>query len=242
MSDIFEGYNKTCSIENLKDGAITFARNFKYFYRAMGSDKNVLIIIPEDLDLSGRFVPKNIIYHRTKHVDYEFTLIHNKINKNREPAENVYGRNLFIHPSSVIFEGIRIAVGPCGERVQMKHVGNIVFGYGVNVGALTLIERAELDSTVIGNYVQIDGRVTVGHNTVTGDGTVIASGAVICGSCHIGKRCWIGANATIKQGVKICDDVVIGMGSCVTKEITEPGIYMGSPAKFYKKHDGNWTL
>jgi acetyltransferase-like isoleucine patch superfamily enzyme len=239
---MFEHYDKTCSIENPKDGAITFARSFEYFYRIMNTDKNLLVIVPKDMDLSGRVVKKNLVLHRTRHVDYEFAIVHNRINKDKKPAKDLYETNVFVHPSSVIFEGIRVAVGPNGERVQMKHVGNVVFGYKVNIGALTLIERAELDSTVIGNYVQIDGRVTVGHNTKTGDGTVIASGTVLCGSCQIGKRCWIGANVTIKQGVKICDDVVIGMGSCVTKDITEPGIYIGTPAKFYKKHDGNWTL
>ena len=49
-------------------------------------------------------------------------------------------------------------------------------------------------------------------------------------STHIGDRVSIGTNATILP-VTICDDVVIGAGSVVTKCITEPGIYAGNPAK-----------
>jgi len=31
--------------------------------------------------------------------------------------------------------------------------------------------------------------------------------------------------------IEICDNVVIGAGSVVTKNITEPGVYYGNPAR-----------
>jgi len=46
----------------------------------------------------------------------------------------------------------------------------------------------------------------------------------------IGNRVSIGTNATILP-VNICDNTVIGAGAVVTKDITEPGIYAGNPAK-----------
>ena len=46
----------------------------------------------------------------------------------------------------------------------------------------------------------------------------------------LGDRVSIGTNATIMP-VTICDDVVIGAGSVVTKDITEPGTYAGNPAR-----------
>ncbi|MEL7193944.1 MAG: DapH/DapD/GlmU-related protein, partial [Bacteroidota bacterium] len=49
-------------------------------------------------------------------------------------------------------------------------------------------------------------------------------------STEIGNHVSIGSNATILP-VQICDHVVIGAGSVVTKSITEPGIYVGNPAK-----------
>lgn len=49
-------------------------------------------------------------------------------------------------------------------------------------------------------------------------------------STTIGNRVSIGTNATVLP-VSICDDVVIGAGSVVTKDIHEPGIYAGNPAK-----------
>ena len=50
----------------------------------------------------------------------------------------------------------------------------------------------------------------------------------------IGNNVSIGTNATVLP-VRICDDVVIGAGSVVTKDITEPGIYCGNPARLLRK-------
>jgi acetyltransferase-like isoleucine patch superfamily enzyme len=49
-------------------------------------------------------------------------------------------------------------------------------------------------------------------------------------STQIGNYVSIGTNATILP-VKIVDHVVIGAGSVVTKDILEPGIYAGNPAR-----------
>ncbi len=46
----------------------------------------------------------------------------------------------------------------------------------------------------------------------------------------IGNNVSIGTNSTVLP-IKICDNVVIGAGSVVTKDIDEPGIYAGNPAK-----------
>ena len=46
----------------------------------------------------------------------------------------------------------------------------------------------------------------------------------------VGDRVNIGTNATIMP-VTICDDVVVGAGAVVTKDITESGTYAGNPAR-----------
>jgi acetyltransferase-like isoleucine patch superfamily enzyme len=50
---------------------------------------------------------------------------------------------------------------------------------------------------------------------------------------RIGNHVSIGTNATILP-VKICDRVVVGAGAVVTKDITEPGIYVGNPARLLR--------
>jgi acetyltransferase-like isoleucine patch superfamily enzyme len=49
----------------------------------------------------------------------------------------------------------------------------------------------------------------------------------------IGNHVSIGSNATILP-VSICDGVVIGAGAVVTKDILQPGIYAGNPARLIR--------
>ena len=50
------------------------------------------------------------------------------------------------------------------------------------------------------------------------------------GDVTLGDRVFVGANATIRNLVSVCSNVVIGAGAVVTKDITEPGTYVGVPA------------
>lgn len=83
--------------------------------------------------------------------------------------------------------------------------------------------------------------VTIGNNTVVAHGVIFINDIFANGSpAHGNKRLWkttkignnvsIGSNATILP-IEICDNVVIGAGSVVTKNITESGVYLGNPAK-----------
>jgi acetyltransferase-like isoleucine patch superfamily enzyme len=51
---------------------------------------------------------------------------------------------------------------------------------------------------------------------------------------RLGNRVSIGTNATILP-VTICDQVVIGAGAVVTKDITQSGIYVGNPARLLRR-------
>ena len=53
-------------------------------------------------------------------------------------------------------------------------------------------------------------------------------------STRIGNNVSIGTNATILP-VTICDNVVVGAGAVVTKDISNPGIYVGNPARLLRK-------
>jgi acetyltransferase-like isoleucine patch superfamily enzyme len=137
-----------------------------------------------------------------------------------------------------------------GEDVTIVEPVNL---YGCKIG----------DGAFIGPFVEIQRRVTVGKRTRVqshaficelvsiGDDCFISHGAMfindvfkIGGPAHgqeelwksttIGNNVSIGTNATIMP-VSICDNVVVGAGSVVTKDITEPGIYAGNPAKLIRK-------
>jgi sugar O-acyltransferase (sialic acid O-acetyltransferase NeuD family) len=72
------------------------------------------------------------------------------------------------------------------------------------------------------------------HECSVGNFSHIAPGAVLTGNVNVGERSFIGANSIVRQGISIGSDVIIGAGTVVTKDIIEPGIYIGNPAKRIK--------
>ena len=84
---------------------------------------------------------------------------------------------------------------------------------------------------VVGLCGQFNFQTTVSHDVTIGDYCTAGPNVNICGNVQIGHRVTIGASGTIAPGVSICDDVTIGAGAVVVKDITEPGTYVGVPAK-----------
>ncbi len=52
---------------------------------------------------------------------------------------------------------------------------------------------------------------------------------------HIGKNCWIGANAVILPGITIGDNVVVGAGSVVTKDLPSNVVAVGNPCRVLRE-------
>lgn len=76
-----------------------------------------------------------------------------------------------------------------------------------------------------------------------GEESYIASGAFvlahdyakgISGNTYIGKRCFIGVNAIVNCGIHIGDEVIVGSGSVVTKDIPSHCIVVGNPARIIR--------
>lgn len=83
----------------------------------------------------------------------------------------------------------------------------------------------------IGKNTIINNKALIEHDCAIGDHTHVSTGAIINGDCAIGSEVFIGSNAVVVQGVTIASNIIIGAGSVVTKNISEPGIYAGNPAR-----------
>lgn len=83
----------------------------------------------------------------------------------------------------------------------------------------------------VGEFCVINSSAVVEHDCTIGDFTLIAPKATLCGGVKVGNEVWLGAGSTVNQTVKICDGVTVGSGGVVTKDITEPGTYVGVPVK-----------
>lgn len=136
-----------------------------------------------------------------------------------------------------------------GENVKIVEPVNI---YGCRLG----------DNCFVGPFVEIQKDVIIGNNTKVQSHAFVCELVTVGNDCFIGhgvmfindlfqhggpargnKDLWkstvignnvsIGSNATILP-VHICDNVVIGAGAVVTKNISEPGVYAGNPARKIK--------
>ena len=246
MKEEMKKWKGTCSIDNPKEGHVTFARNSEYLNKLEGCNLTLGVFVPEEAQ--GWLWPLGVtiqIYHR-EFPEFEFAKFHNEFYRGTEPDENLYADIDYpwkgIDKSIVISEGIHVSIGPNNERIQLKHMGNVIFEEGCRVGPLTFIQRATLPgcSTIIKKGALVDGQCTIGHNAVIGENSLVAAGSVIGAGSVVGKNCLLGIHTVTKPHVKICDRVVTGIGSVVVKDIDKPGIYMGSPAKFYKEHPDGW--
>jgi sugar O-acyltransferase (sialic acid O-acetyltransferase NeuD family) len=84
--------------------------------------------------------------------------------------------------------------------------------------------------TSIHDFVVLNTGCIIEHECTIEQAAHIAPGAVLAGNVYVGKRSFVGANAVVKQGVRIGDDVVIGAGSVILKDIPDGSIFVGNPA------------
>jgi len=144
--------------------------------------------------------------------------------------------------------------------IKHSEIREVQFGTNVTVvQPVNLYECRIGDNSFIGPFVEIQRGAVVGRHTKIQSHSFICEGVTIGDHCFIGhgvmfindlmrtgspaggdRKKWkpttlahhvvVGSNATILP-VSICSHVVIGAGAVVTKDIHEPGIYAGNPAK-----------
>ena len=83
----------------------------------------------------------------------------------------------------------------------------------------------------LGRGCIVNTNASVDHDCRLGDNVHVAPGATVCGGVTIGAHCLIGAGATLVHGIEVCSGVLIGAGTTVVRDITEPGTYLGTPAR-----------
>jgi sugar O-acyltransferase (sialic acid O-acetyltransferase NeuD family) len=108
-----------------------------------------------------------------------------------------------------------------------------ILGNDVEIGEGSVICAGVIITTncKIGKHTHLNLLTTIGHDNRIGDFFTTAPGAKISGNCLIGDRVYFGTNSSVKQKIKICDNVTIGLNAGVVKHIETAGVYVGVPAK-----------
>jgi sugar O-acyltransferase (sialic acid O-acetyltransferase NeuD family) len=112
----------------------------------------------------------------------------------------------FIHPTALLMEADTIKLGK-----------------GCFIGAYSILT---VDITM-GDHAILNRGVHIGHGCRIGDYFSAMPSCVVSGDVVIGNRVYLGTNSSVKEKIKICDGVTIGMNSPVHHDIKESGIYVG---------------
>ncbi len=141
----------------------------------------------------------------------------------------VLGDRVIIHSGTVIGADGFGYYQKMGQNVKIPHVGAVVLGDDVEIGANSCVDKGKFGNTVIGDGTKIDNQVQVAHNVVIGKNCILVGQCAIAGSSELGDNVMLGARAGVVDHVKVCSRTMIAGGCGVMSDIDKPGIYGGLP-------------
>lgn len=153
----------------------------------------------------------------------------------------VVGSRVTIHPNSVIgsdgfgyyFQG--------GRHHRVPHIGGVILGDDVEIGACTCVDRAKFGFTIVGAGTKIDNQVQIAHNDRLGNHCIIAGQTGLGGSVRIGDFSVLGGCVVCMDNLSIGDRVTAA-GSAVIRQDVPPGTTIaGDPAQEHRAQMRQWA-
>ena len=143
-------------------------------------------------------------------------------------------RNVAIGTRCVFQPGVVIGADGFGNAmtpegwIKVPQLGGVRIGNDVEIGSNSTVDRGAIGDTVIEDGVRIDNLCMIAHNVRVGEHTAMAAMTGIAGSTTIGKRCMFAGQTGTVGHISVCDDVVVGAKSFLSKDVNEPGTYVAS--------------
>ncbi|MGR8949037.1 MAG: UDP-3-O-(3-hydroxymyristoyl)glucosamine N-acyltransferase [Gammaproteobacteria bacterium] len=159
------------------------------------------------------------------------------------------GTNCLIHPQVVIREDCVIgdnviiqpgaSIGGDGygfvyhndQHVKTPQLGNVIIESNVEIGANCAIDRGRFTATKIGAGTKVDNLVMIAHNVQVGNNCLLVSQSGISGSTVLGNDVTLAGQVGLVGHITIGDGVTLLGQSMATKDIKQPGLWAGSPAR-----------
>lgn len=142
------------------------------------------------------------------------------------------GNGVILHPQvSIGADGFGYRPSPDGRGlVKIPHIGTVVLGDGVEIGANSCVDRGKFSATSIGAGTKIDNLVQIGHNCRIGRCCVIAACTGVAGSVTMGDGVMVGGCAAIRDHLTIGSGARISGGSGVMADVPAGQTVAGAPA------------
>lgn len=146
------------------------------------------------------------------------------------------GNNVVIGENSVIgAQGFGVERDDDGRNVRIPHIGGVIIGDNVEIGALTSIVSGTIAPTIIEESCFIDDLNHIAHNCSLHRGTMTTGCVEISGSASIGEYGYIAPNSTIRDGVHVGKNCFVGQATSVQKSFGDDVSLVGSPAKEFTR-------
>lgn len=141
------------------------------------------------------------------------------------------GDRALIHGGTVVGSDGYGFVQHEGRHIKIPQVGAVVIGDDVEIGALTTIDRATLDQTVIGHGTKIGDLCHIAHNCQIGDHVLILPTVAISGSVTVGDGAIFAGRSGCADNLTIGEGAVLGGTSVAFKDVPAGAQMWGNPAR-----------
>ncbi|WP_071884479.1 NeuD/PglB/VioB family sugar acetyltransferase [Hymenobacter sp. APR13] len=128
-----------------------------------------------------------------------------------------------------VFDELRADGIPFGQFIHPSAFvdASVQLGPGVFISPGCVLD---LNVTLAANVLLYTGCL-VAHDTFIGAHSLLAPGVRLAGQVAVGERCFLGIGTTVIDSLALGADVRTGGGSVVTRNLPEPGTYVGVPAR-----------
>ncbi len=144
----------------------------------------------------------------------------------------IIGDYCILHPNVTIgADGFGFRPSPDGKGlIKIQHIGNVVIGNGVEIGANSCVDRGKFSATIVGDGCKIDNLVQIGHNSKMGRSCIMAGASGLAGSVTLGDGVVVGGGSCISDHVTLGNGVQVGGGSGVMSNFEDGKKILGYPA------------
>lgn len=216
--------DRAASFDDYAAGSLTWLRDVNSIFDLY--TQAVMVIVPFGIhkDICFKKHGRTTIVRSMK-PRLEFALLANQL----FPEKPIDGTIRKTYPC--VTDGFGWVRDDDGCLVKFPHYGGVSIHPSAVIAESAKIARAPFGVTTISEGVKIDNMVHIAHGVWIDKHTSIAALSCIEGSVEIGAYCTIGSGVTFQIGSGCGDDVTVGSGSVVTKQIPAGETWAGVPAR-----------
>jgi len=152
----------------------------------------------------------------------------------------VIGAGAVVGPGCTL--GARVHLGPNAvvgdqgfgyglqDRVRVRHIGGVILGDDVHLGACACVDAGTLDPTVVGAGTKIDNLVHLAHNVTVGEGAWILAQSGVAGSSSLGDAVVLAGQVGVAGHLSIGARTQVAAKSGVAHSVGDDQAIAGTPA------------